>query len=384
MLATAGTLATQPYGAASDNSSDPIPMGTDHAVFGEVNTTTGHPPDATPVKITVYHVDHYTEYDVLDGVSGGWYSKTLPGTEQGTNWDIGDDVWVNVTYSGNTYYNQTVIMSTTNQQIDVNLYGPDYAVWGCVYGPGGANVSNGTPVRIVVYHNDHYTTYEVDGGTSSGYYTKTLPGGGYGINWQPGDSVWVNVTYMGTEYSNLSYITNGTNQQIDIQVLVVIPLNIGWNLISLPSEQTNTSIEAVLSSIDGKYDRVKYYDSTDQVDPWKTYRVGSNVNDLSNIDHTMGFWLHATVACSLNVNGTISTPTNITLLAGWNLVGYATLISRQASIALGGTGTDMIAVYNGASPYLIDDYTDLSMVTLLPGEGYWVHVPADTVWTVDW
>jgi len=382
MLAAASTLTLPLNGAASDDSGGPIPLGTDHAVFGEVKTYSGHPPDSTPVKVTVCHSGSYTEYPVVGGIMSGWYSKILPGTQQGTNWDIGDNMWVNVTYSGSIYYNQTIITSGTNQQIDVDLYGGDHAVWGHAIGPSGSNISNGTPVNIVVFHIDHYTTYEVAGGTSNGYYTKTLPGSDYGINWQPDDTVWVNVTYLKSESVNSSFITDVTNQQIDVQVLVRIPLVVGWNLISLPLVQTNSSIPSVLSSINGQWDIVKYFNVSNSSDPWKTYRVGSTVIDLWNLDHTVGFWLHATVNTTLIVYGTLPMSTSITLKAGWNLVGYPSEMSRLASSTLPAEA-DVVSVWQTASPY-IQDFMDKSLVTMSAGNGYWVHVTSDFVWAVDW
>jgi len=96
------------------------PSGTDHAVWGYTTDSGGTPlPDGTSVNISVFHVDHYMIYATL-GTSSGWYSYVLSGSEQGTNWDAGDDISVNVTYSTQLYVNQTTITSTSNQQIDVH------------------------------------------------------------------------------------------------------------------------------------------------------------------------------------------------------------------------------------------------------------------------
>ncbi|MDO9537761.1 MAG: hypothetical protein Q7J68_05545 [Thermoplasmata archaeon] len=43
----------------------------------------------------------------------------------------------------------------------------------------------------------------------------------------------------------------------------------------------------------------------------------------------------------------------------------------------------MVSIYQIASPY-IQDFMDLSLVTMSAGNGYWVHVTADCLWTVDW
>ncbi len=169
--------------------------------------------------------------------------------------------------------------------------------------------------------------------------------------------------------------------------LPVIPsfcmdLTSGWNLISIPLEMAGSSVEDVLSSISGSWSVVKYYDSSDTADPWKTFRVGSQSNDLSDIDGTMGVWVHATGNCTLTVSGQEPTSSSITLIAGWNLVGYPSITERVMSDALWGTSADRVEVFDPADPELLrvmgpGEY-------MVPGQGYWIHVIADTVWTVDW
>jgi len=162
-----------------------------------------------------------------------------------------------------------------------------------------------------------------------------------------------------------------------------IPLSTGWNLISIPLEQTDTTISEVLSSITGQYDAVKYYDATDEDDPWKTYRVGVSTNDLSNIDHKMGIWVQMNNPANLTVEGAEPVSTNIPLYAGWNLVSYPSLDDTMTvALALWGTGADNVEVFDPAEPYLVREVG--ATYVMQPGEGYWVHVPADTVWTVDW
>ncbi|MCK4266553.1 MAG: Ig-like domain-containing protein, partial [Thermoplasmata archaeon] len=163
-----------------------------------------------------------------------------------------------------------------------------------------------------------------------------------------------------------------------------ISLHGGWNLISLPLIQTNTSILAVLSSIDGEWDYVQYYNTTDANDHWKTYATfkPSSLNDLWNLNHTMGFWLHTMEACTLNVTGSAPTSTSIPLYAGWNLVGYPSLTEKNISDALAGTDYDRVEGFNATAPYRLGQLADSYIMQ--SGEGYWVHVPSNTVWTIDW
>lgn len=106
---------------SSGNSPDTTePEAVDHAVWGYVTDIGGAPvPDSTAVNLTVFHVDHYTVYQT-SGTSGGWYSHVLGYGDQGTDWDVGDTIWVNVTHAGLVYVNQTTITSGSNQQIDVH------------------------------------------------------------------------------------------------------------------------------------------------------------------------------------------------------------------------------------------------------------------------
>jgi hypothetical protein len=159
-------------------------------------------------------------------------------------------------------------------------------------------------------------------------------------------------------------------------------LTSGWNLVSLPLIQSNTAITSVLSSISGSYDSVKYFNAQDKTDPWKSYRVGRASNDLTNIDHRMAVWIHTTAPCMLSIYGNIPTSTSISLYAGWNLVGYPTLDTNQlVSTAFAGTGYDIVEGYQATSPYV---KVLVAGDKVVPGNGYWIHVPADTVWTIYW
>lgn len=164
-----------------------------------------------------------------------------------------------------------------------------------------------------------------------------------------------------------------------------ISLSEGWNLISIPLVQSNESIEQVLSSISGKWDCVQTYDPLSS-EPWKTnntYRP-YQLNDLGTLNHRQGFWIDITEpgGATLTVNGCAPNYTSINLYVGWNLVGYPTQTEMKVSTALWGTGADIIMVCDTSEPYNIKDVGPAYMMK--PNEGYWIHVPFDTVWVVDW
>ena len=107
------------------------------------------------------------------------------------------------------------------------------------------------------------------------------------------------------------------------------------------------------------------------------------MNDLTDLDSTVGIWINADSPCTLNVQGAEPFSTNITLKTGWNLAGYPSQTPRTADTTLP-QEADIISIYNATAPYLVEDRTDLSSVTMQEGEGYWVHVTTDVMWTVNW
>ncbi len=162
----------------------------------------------------------------------------------------------------------------------------------------------------------------------------------------------------------------------------------GWNLISLPLIQSDTRLSSVLSSIEGSYDAVRWYNASDTLDPWKhnhTIKLPS-LNDLDEIDHTMGFWIHVTEPGGVLFEYFGSRPTTsqgIQLHPGWNLVGYPSLTSYNRTDGLNNTefGTHINVIY----------WYDASSRTwhnmqksdrFERGRGYWVHAREEVVWQV--
>jgi parallel beta-helix repeat protein len=160
-------------------------------------------------------------------------------------------------------------------------------------------------------------------------------------------------------------------------------LDQGWNLISIPLVQADESIDQVLSTIDGEWDFMRIYDPLSP-EPWKsncTYWP-SALNGFDTIDHTQGVWVHVTSpSATLTVSGNIPVSTDIPLYVGWNLVGYPSFRPEQISVALAGTGYDRpVEGFDVTDPYHLKQLPDTYLMQ--PGEAYWIHVPADAIWTV--
>jgi parallel beta-helix repeat protein len=131
----------------------------------------------------------------------------------------------------------------------------------------------------------------------------------------------------------------------------------GWNFISIPMVQLDTNLDAVLSSINGKYNAVQWYNSSDINDPWKHHHISklSHLNDFENIDNTLGFWVHITDPAGVLFSYPGTQPTSdqtIVLHSGWNQVGYPSISYHNRTLGLNnltfGTDVDCIQWYDAA------------------------------------
>ena len=169
----------------------------------------------------------------------------------------------------------------------------------------------------------------------------------------------------------------------------------GWYFVSI-SLEVNGDALTVLDDVtwgdgEAKWDRIMWYDSSDADDHWKAYDVAQAsagiAQDMPAITNGMGLWIHITrnVGDNCLTTGEGSQPSTsfIPLYAGWNMVGYPSQRSDlTVSEVFSGTGADRIEVFDLNQAYMINavgpDYL------MQPGEAYWVHVPVDTIWIIDW
>lgn len=160
-----------------------------------------------------------------------------------------------------------------------------------------------------------------------------------------------------------------------------IELTAGMNLISLPLSPQDTKVEVVLSSIAGKYASVWNYNESGK---WKSYNPNApEFSELTDLFAGRGYWIDMTEGAVLTVSGA-KAPATIQLRAGWNLVGYNALSTRQVRNTIGGLESCLVniwmfrdngwQVYDAAMPF----FTDLD--ALEPGFGYWVQTDRDCVW----
>ncbi len=170
-----------------------------------------------------------------------------------------------------------------------------------------------------------------------------------------------------------------------------MPLVTGWNLIALPLHPTDSSLLQVLSSIAGQYSLVYAYNGCDVADPWKKYDPNAPpyVNDLTQIDETLGFWIKMNIASTLTVTGTNPSPQAMALCTGWNLVSYPRLQTQPIATALASIAgrynlvyaydasdmNDPWKKYDPDAPPYANDLTEMRA-----GRGYWIRANQNCSW----
>lgn len=193
--------------------------------------------------------------------------------------------------------------------------------------------------------------------------------------------------------AQLAYVQSTAGIRI-LENFMDIPLSIdseaeGWNFVSFNLKLNDTSLAAILdhpeNGISGNYDKVMYYDASE--DEWMSYVPGreNHFNNLNNWNHKMGIWICITDDVTLTVVGTLPLTSDITLYPGWNMVGYPSNTNRIASEILP-TEVTKVGVFNRYAPYNVEYEYDLSYVLLGSGRGYWLYNGADepVIWTVEY
>ncbi|UCG68917.1 MAG: SBBP repeat-containing protein [Thermoplasmata archaeon] len=196
-------------------------------------------------------------------------------------------------------------------------------------------------------------------------------------------------------------VTNGSYQTYNkgpcdifltkFSIVEFIFLNEGWNLISLPLIQMDTDIETVLSPISGYYDAVAWYDAfgdTGSSNLWKHHHTlkQSHLNELKNLNHIRGFWIHITEPGGVFFKCSGVPPKSnqyINLHQGWNMVGYPSLSPKNRTEALYklqfGTHLDSIWTYDAKT----QEWNELGPSDYFEvGRGYWIHAKVGTFWEV--
>jgi hypothetical protein len=169
-----------------------------------------------------------------------------------------------------------------------------------------------------------------------------------------------------------------------------IPLQPGWNMISLPLDPSTYNPRTLLAPIAGSYDLVYTWDSASQ--SWKSFSPAlPDPQPLRSLSRLQGFWIHLTGAATLPVTGCPQDQATILLNPGWNLVGFPAGAAQDMSTALATIAGKYALVYandatspthpwrkyNPAAPSYAND-----LMAMEPGKGYWVKATQACTWVV--
>jgi len=159
-------------------------------------------------------------------------------------------------------------------------------------------------------------------------------------------------------------------------------LVIGWNLISVPLIQTNTSKEYVMQTIEGNYAAIQGYHAGESR-PWLHWQKQkpSHLNSIEEIPLEYGYYVYTTSPDHLIVAGRVPTNTQIILKQGWNLFSYPCLINKTRDEAL----SSIDGKYNAVLGFdLAKGREKLVQASdnMSPGLGYWIHATENCVWVV--
>jgi hypothetical protein len=150
----------------------------------------------------------------------------------------------------------------------------------------------------------------------------------------------------------------------------------GFVLLSFPLKMINETIEYALQTV--SWDMARFYDPW--TEEWREYHIWKNWNDLLTVNQSMAIWVNVTSAEPVTSAGVVPKSADIFLKEGWNLVGFPHLSWGYTAFDLmAQTGAERVESFNAvAPPYYM--YRLAGPVPMMPGEGYWIKVPADTMW----
>ena len=206
----------------------------------------------------------------------------------------------------------------------------------------------------------------------------------------------VTMTYLDPVPSGIEYCTDCEFSTGDINTIYpeitgvgdettyTIPLDEGWNLISIPLAPVNVSIDSVFKSIEGKYTKAFAYESG-----WKyvEYVDGDKSGNLDKIEAGKGYWLYMLEAADLEITGNEILSAEVNLSDGWSLIGWLSDDQTGISEALASIDGDYdkVFTYDAGSGWNYrarcdDGAWNGNLAHMEPGKGYWIYMStADTL-----
>jgi len=172
---------------------------------------------------------------------------------------------------------------------------------------------------------------------------------------------------------------SATNRTADSNVAAryAKPLQPGTNLLSIPLEQADYAVQAVLRTF--THGTVRTYSATDAADPWKAFYPG-RPGDLVQTSFGEALWVNAAAPGQYTLAGLVRTNPSFSLSSGWNLVVYAAFVNETLDQSLAGVPVTRVEAFDpSAGPHYLRVVPGVEL--LRTGEAYWVYLSAGVdVW----
>lgn len=168
-----------------------------------------------------------------------------------------------------------------------------------------------------------------------------------------------------------------------------INLTEGWNLMGIACSPQNTSVDSMLNPLIGNYTSIHAFDASAALDNWKSYNPNLPswvILDLDEISNKKGYWIRINSNSSLSILGIIPLPDQISLLQGWNLIGYPSASSKVPPTAFStiSGSYSIVWTYNTSQDVYLYYDPNLGSGTIAeirPDKGYWINMTTgDTLW----
>jgi hypothetical protein len=212
---------------------------------------------------------------------------------------------------------------------------------------------------------DHKGRSQANGG--NGPYFK------FGIYAGSTSVIYTDEYRLGDETSSFEEVAPGQKGTPGPSLSHTLQLNAGWNLISTPLTPADQDIADVLAPINGSYEAVHSWDGTN----YGNYYPGDTSSTLTKVEPGRGYWIYMNKAGSLEIKGSQASK-SISLISGWNLVGYNSTTGLSAAQALSSVAGKVEAIYSFNTA--ANTYEDVT--TFQPGAGYWLYSSESTNWTL--
>lgn len=168
------------------------------------------------------------------------------------------------------------------------------------------------------------------------------------------------------------------NASVTITLEITFQFHPGWNLITLPIQQTYTA-ETLAQEIP-HCDAITRWNTT-ALD-FETHPVSTPVLDFSIIPG-IGYFVHVTAASNFTLTGTPIATVSVPLAAGWNLIGWP-LWEPATAETLGQeiTGCDTMLGWNADFQKYIGHPvgTPVNNFAVNTGDGLFIHVTEPSTW----